>query len=78
MLTIIFVIMGILLFFLFLFWFYLVTKKISKTTVLLCDSLLIMVSVLVLIIGLQLRNQHLDKNRAVREQELLQEVTNEN
>lgn len=43
-----------------------------------CDSLLIMVSVLVLIIGLQLRNQHLDKNRAVREQELLQEVTNEN
>ncbi len=74
MLTILFLILGILLFLLFLFWFYLVTKKFSKTTILLCDSLLIMLSVLVLIIGLQLRNQHLDQNRILREQELLQEI----
>lgn len=76
-LNLLFIVFGSLLFVFFLLWFYLINKKFSKTEVLLWDSFLIMISVVVLIMGLQLRNRHLAENRAILERELLQEGNSE-
>ena len=71
------IILGTLLILAFAVWLYLVDKKMPKAMVLMCDSLLIILSVSVLLVGLQLRNRTLEENRSLMEQEALEQMENE-
>ena len=72
------VILGVILIIAFVAWIYLVDKRFSKTMILICDSLLIILSVAVLVVGLQLRNRTLEEERDFKEQEVLEQIENGN
>lgn len=75
--AVIFIILGCILFMAFVAWFYLVDQKVSKSVVLMCDTLLIVLSVSVLLLGLELRNRTLEETRSLMEQEVLEQMENE-
>lgn len=72
------VILGVILIIAFVAWIYLVDKKFSKAMILLCDSLLIILSVAVLVVGLQLRDRTLKEERNFKEKEISEQIENEN
>lgn len=76
-LSVIFIITGIVFVFLFLMWFCFVTRDLSKSKVLIGDIILIVLCVVVLLMGLQLRRQKIVQDRLQIEQELQLEVNEE-
>lgn len=72
------VILGVLLIGAFSAWLYLVNQRTAtKAEVLLCDSLLIMLSAAVLMVGLQFRSQKLEEERNNRKMEQLEQIESE-
>lgn len=68
------VILGVILILAFVAWFSMTERRQSKATVLMCDTVLIILSVAVLITGLKLRNRTLEEEQNLRKQEMSEQI----
>ena len=76
-LMLIWIILSVILIVVFVVWFFMTDWRCSKIKVLISDSLLILLSIAVLLIGLQVRSDVLEKNRTIRKQEILEQIEEE-
>lgn len=77
-LIIVLIVLGVILLLAFAAWFCLTERGSSKETVLMCDTLLIVLSIALLVAGLQLRNRTMEEKRELQMQEMSEQIENGN
>ena len=71
---VVFVAAGIILFLLYLLWLVLVTQKMPRVLVVVCDTVLVLMSLAIIFVGLCIRDAEITENRKMTEEQILKGI----
>lgn len=71
---VVFVAAGIILFLLYLLWLVLVTQKMPRVLVVVCDTVLVLMSLAIIFVGLCIRDAEITENRKMAEEQILKGI----